>query len=107
MTIQDFLDLRHLVSIAHHVPGRIRLKLDPRILGHPAAATLASLSGGKPEAGLLDARLNPMARSLVLEYDVNRLSPEEFTAFLTDKDEQKALSLARKVASLLGIQLTG
>ena len=106
MTLQDFLDLRNLLSIAHHVRGRIRLKLDPRILAHPAARALSSLSGGKPESGLLSARVNIMARSLVLEYDPGRITPEELETFLAGPDIGRAKELAVKVADLLGITLS-
>ncbi len=105
MTCKDFLELRALIAIAHHIPGRIRLKLDPRIVGHPAARALASLSGGKPEAGLLGARVNILARSLILEYDLHTLSPEELETFLAGADAEKAAQLAEKVAGLLGISL--
>ena len=106
MTEQDFLELKNLITIAHHVPGRIRLKLNLRILQHPAAKALASLSGGKPEVGLLSARLNPLAQSLVLEYDTSKISPETLDDFLTSSDIAHVTTLARSVAALLGIQLT-
>mgnify|MGYP003623411143 FL=1 len=67
MTLQEIMELRKLVSIAHHVPGRIRLKLDPRILQHPAAKYLSSLKEARPETGLISARVNIFARSLVVE----------------------------------------
>lgn len=105
MTIRDFLDLRRYISIAHHIPGRIRLKLDPGIITHPAARALASLSGGKPEAGLLEARVNILGRSLVLAYDVNKVSPADLEDFLAGADDARVLPLAEKTASLLGIDL--
>jgi len=105
MTLQDIMELRNLVSIAHHVPGRIRLKLDPGILQHPAAKHLSSLSSAKPEVGLKDARLNILARSLVLEYDTSRISPDEFETFLNGKDIPKAEQAALKTAALLGLPL--
>ena len=107
MNIQDILELRPLITIAHHVPGRIRLRLDPRILQHPAASALASLSEGQTDTGLLSARLNLLARSLVLEYDTTRISPDELIAFIDGSDPDNDVPLARKMASLLGIQLTG
>lgn len=64
-----FLGLRRHVTVAHHVPGRIRLKL--------GLAALASLPDADP-APFLDllqrlpvrvARVNKAALSVVVEYD--------------------------------------
>ncbi len=105
MTLQAFLELRGLAAIAHHVPGRIRLKLDPRILQHPAASAMLSLSSGKPEAGLHSARLNILARSLVLEYAPERILPEDLDNFFTGTDMPELHKTAEKIARILGIEL--
>lgn len=109
MTPQKFLELRQLISIAHHVPGRIRLKFDLGVLGHPVVKTLSSLTGeGKAslkEAGFVDSRLNLPARSLVLEYNPERISPQVLDAFFSHPDAKQAEALADQVAALLGIEL--
>lgn len=104
LNLQDFLDLRRYITIAHHVQGRIRLKLDPRILTHPAARMLAGLSGSRPEAGLLGIRVNIPARSLIIEYDSNRIGQDDLEAFFTSTDNERVTALAEKVAALLGVQ---
>lgn len=100
MTIQQFLELRHLIGIAHHVPGRIRLKLHPDIRRHPAAAWLDSLN--QRGSGVLSVRLNVAARSLVMEYDRTRIPPQDLEELLTGSDQAKAAALAETFAAVLG-----
>lgn len=104
MDLRDFWDLRQYIAIAHHVPGRVRLKIDPRILAHPAARMLAGLSGNRPEVGLLGVRLNILARSLIIEYDSKRIHPDDLEAFFTSSDKERVTALAEKVGALLGVQ---
>jgi len=68
--LSPFLHLRRFVSIVHHVPGRIRLKLE--------LAALAQLPNVDPAPfvalvqrirGVRTTRLNPAALSVVVEYD--------------------------------------
>lgn len=61
------------VLIAHHIPGRIRLKLDPARLGKEEAV---AIKGAKNFRGALDGipgvksiRLNLLALSCIVEYD--------------------------------------
>lgn len=62
MTLQEILAIRALITVAHHVPGRVRLRLDPQVRSLPAAAELGNLRAN--EHGILATRLNPLARSL-------------------------------------------
>ena len=43
MTLQEILAIRALITVAHHVPGRVRLRLDPQVRSLPAAAELGNL----------------------------------------------------------------
>lgn len=68
----DLLRFAENLRIAHHIPGRIRLKLvvdladaDVDILGG-AKRFHAALSG---RAGIRSISLNPLARSCTVEYD--------------------------------------
>lgn len=80
--LSPFLGLRRHVDVAHHVPGRIRLKL--------AIAALAELPGFAPEPflALLQqlpvriARVNMAALSVVVEYDPAVIAPAEWTTLL-------------------------
>ena len=106
MTEQEFMELRRMLQLAHHVPGRLRLKFDPRILGHPVAPYLASLAKNGASSGITGTRLNLLARSLVIEYDTERMDPAVLDCFLTSRDMEQVRESAKKVAALFGMQLS-
>jgi hypothetical protein len=92
--------------VAHHVPGRLRLKFDPAVQKNSAALSyLSSLMQSAPDTGLYHVRLNALARSLVLEYDSTRVSPADLQEFLTSRDESRVRELAPAIAGVLGITL--
>lgn len=101
MTLQDFLEIRSMIAIAHHVPGRLRLKLDPKLRHHPAAESLKTLA--ERDAGIVNARLNPMARSLLVEYDPGRIAPEALQEFLVSPDAARVAELAETFANVFGV----
>lgn len=66
------------LRIAHQVAGRVRLRLDGALADAPelrrfGPAVLQRVLGAA--SGLRDVRLNPLARSCVIEYD-NKLIPD-------------------------------
>lgn len=93
--------MRTLVDVVHHVPGRLRLRLDPRLREHPAAKELGDLSANG--AGILSTRLNPMARSLVVEYDPKRIDCAALEEFLAGADAARASVLAETLAKVFGV----
>ena len=107
----DFLELRSLITVAHHIPGRIRLKFSPDILSHPAApflkdlATNGEVQGKLMDKGFISATPNLMARSLVIEYDTGRIAPDILDTFFHGKNVEEATHLAMQVAGLLNINL--
>lgn len=69
---QSIRTIASLLRIAHHIPGRVRLKLD----GQAAADLPQALDTAKTfvacvrgTAGIRAVDLNPLARSCVVEYD--------------------------------------
>ncbi|MFD2252282.1 hypothetical protein FHS82_002135 [Pseudochelatococcus lubricantis] len=73
--LSPFMALRRHLAIAHHVPGRIRVKL--------AAAALARLPDVDPEPfialtkriqGVNAIRVNVASLSVVIEYDVRQIA---------------------------------
>lgn len=87
--VNSFEQLRAAVSgcigIAHHVRGRIRLKLNasPEGLPMPSGADLYRFQGllGEIE-GVRSLRLNVLARSCALEYDPEVIPFEAWPEFL-------------------------
>lgn len=75
--------LTHLVKIVHHTPGRIRLKFNPSILqelGDEGASQLENIESQLE--GIKDVKLNKMARSVTINYDVKVLPMEFFETLM-------------------------
>lgn len=87
------------LRVAHHIPGRIRLKLSA---GHSLDDSGLKLLGAYADllvkvlgrvAGIRSVRLNPLARSCVLEYDPQVLSYEGWTDLLAGRNSAGAMTL--------------
>ncbi|MEF3696818.1 heavy-metal-associated domain-containing protein [Desulfolutivibrio sp.] len=101
MPLQEMVELRRFITVAHHVPGRIRLKIDPAVRSHPKAMALAALA--EKGDGAIRAQLNVLARSLVLEYDPDRIDPRRLEDFFTVADPQEAAGLAKDLSGAFGL----
>lgn len=90
----EWLAWRSHLGIAHHTPGRLRLKL--RGLAPAAAdpkrieAWIAALPG------VLDLRINPLAMSAVVGYDAKIITPADLLALLQG-DESAARAAWRRL----------
>jgi hypothetical protein len=73
--LKEFLAL---ISVAHHIPGRARLKLS----GELPSWLLASPIGERFKAikGVTNVSVNPFSMSAVVNYDQNELPPSLFEA---------------------------
>ena len=86
--IDAFIDLRCFLMIAHHIPGRLRLKASMKV-----AASGHTLDGKAIEAFLLSVpgvqsvRLNKMSGSAVITYDKGRIEPDYWRFLLTGEDQ--------------------
>jgi hypothetical protein len=79
------------LSIAHHVPGRIRLRFRVTALASLSAARLNAFANSARGAdGVRSFRVNAVARSLAIEYDPALLPPALWTQFLEGDDEEAA-----------------
>lgn len=70
-------DIAARLRIAHHIPGRVRLKLDGNAVG---LAGVGAAIGGFIEAartvpGIRAVTLNPFAQSCLVEYDSDVICP--------------------------------
>jgi hypothetical protein len=94
--LTPFLALRRHLSIAHHVPGRIRVRLAASVLKEAKAVDraafnriLAALDGVK------EVRVNAAAGSAVVAYDPARLPPKDWDRLLTADAETARTLLGR------------
>lgn len=78
-----FLELRRFVSIAHHVPGRIRLKLELAALAQfPKRDPRPFIDLFKRIDGVTLTRVNVSALSVIVEYDVAKIDSAIWTRLL-------------------------
>lgn len=109
MNTETLFQLRRYLNIAHHVPGRLRLKFSPGIVAAPGAKDLAQWAqgqkrdnGGLPP-GLLNLRLNLGARSLVIDYDRQSIAPKLLEELFQTQDEKRMTFLVSELADSLGL----
>lgn len=79
LDVPALLELRHHLSIVHHVPGRIRLRFGSALWGHAAGvdrARLRTLLDGLE--GIQEVRLNSVVASVVVQYDPGSIAPQEW-----------------------------
>jgi hypothetical protein len=93
--IQTLLDIVPHLEIAHHIPGRIRLRIS--FSGIESLQSVDLVSHVNQIPGILSVRINPLALSAIVEYDPERLDPGlwEALAGLKDRPEQTKEIVAR------------
>ncbi len=72
--IDRLIDLAGHTEIAHHIAGRIRFKV--KLSGLLLVQDLEAADLMKYFIGILDARTNAAARSIVISYDEGVISPD-------------------------------
>ncbi len=96
------VSLRNLISIASHVKGRLRLKISMEVLSHPLLKEISNckeaevIEAVKMVRGIVDVRLNMLARSLVLQYDPAVIAPLDLKEFVETKENTVARKLLDK-----------
>lgn len=95
----EFLNrLAAALTIAHHIPGRVRLKLDGAAerglvaLADDARALHRALTGAE---GIRSVALNPLARSCTIEYDPTVIPPSAWPDLLRGEASAAARTLLR------------
>lgn len=69
VVVEDLIRLAPHTEVAHHIPGRVRIKILPS--GFLMAQDMDVDEMTQRIPGILHIRVNPVARSLVIDYDKN------------------------------------
>ena len=101
--LDTLLALRGHVHVAHHVPGRIRLRITPTLVKSAWRVDRDRIEQAlRSIRGIGGVRINPAAGSVVVEYVPSRVAPETWDVLLTG-DEGEA---RERLQSLLGLSQT-
>ena len=95
--LEPFLGLRRHLRIAHHVPGRIRLRISAsasRELGDVDSAVFDRILAAID--GIDDVRLNALAGSVVIQYRPEKIRSAWWETLLTG-DADTATALLRRL----------
>ncbi len=104
LIIDRLIELSADSSIAHHIPGRVRLKVTFSALLRARDLDLTELVD--LFSGILEARVNPAARSVVIGYDPATIAPALWERLVDGKaDPGKTKSMREELQKL--IQPTG
>lgn len=93
-----FLRFRHCLHVAHHIPGRIRLRVKAalfRELGDDVDTKVLDEILKTVEA-IKDVRVNAIAGSVVVSYDSDRLKPVWWETLINGEDS-KAVALLKQL----------
>ena len=99
MAVEDYLmPLLEEAEIAHHIPGRIRLRFN-----HSIVSKLPEVNGIEKEIqkianeieAIKNIRLNLFAGSVVVQYDTDILSPDFWQEVVGEKDVEQLKEKAR------------
>jgi hypothetical protein len=92
--IDRLIDLAAQTGIVHHIPGRIRLKV--KLSGLFLAQDLDAADLVKCFSGILDARTNAAARTIVIGYDEKVIAPELWERLVNGKKDPSIAGAVRE-----------
>lgn len=87
------------LRVAHHIPGRIRLKLAGEGgLGDVLAEVRRFAATASTAPGIRSVSLNLLARSCLVEYDPAQIAPAAWADLIAGTRSDEALALTRRLA---------
>jgi len=104
VTPRTLRKLRSYFSLVDHEPGRLRLRVSPRILLCREALRFRRFKGHRFR-GILGRSFDPVSRIVTLEYDTDHLPPALVDDLVEARSDDEIASVADRVTSLIGIRL--
>lgn len=97
--------LRSLVQPVHHIPGRLRLKFNSRLVALLGQKKIAQIDAYcKEEGPLYQYEFNPQTGSLIIQYDSQVILPQWIDE-LFDEDDKKAQEALSQLISVAQIHI--
>ncbi|MGC8494861.1 MAG: hypothetical protein ACP5SH_24320 [Syntrophobacteraceae bacterium] len=102
LLIDRLIELATQSDIVHHIPGRIRLKVKLAALLRARDLEISELVDRF--AGILDARANAGARSIVISYDTATISPALWDLLVNGKADPPQQKTIRDQLARLAVK---
>ena len=100
-SLGDLLTLRRFVEVAHHIPGRLRLRFSNKLVASLSQGKLKQLDAYcSPEGYLRRYQINSDTGSIVLEYDAAAIRPQILNQLFGQDGEQAQHALEQLAAIL-------
>lgn len=100
-SLGDLLTLRRFVEVAHHIPGRLRLRFSNKLVASLSQGKLKKLDAYcSPEGYLRRYQINSETGSIVLEYDAAAIRPQILNQLFGQDGEQAQHALEQLAAIL-------
>ena len=100
-SLGDLLTLRRFVEVAHHIPGRLRLRFSSKLVASLSQGKLRQLDAYcSPEGYLRRYQINSDTGSIVLEYDAAAIRPHILNQLFGQDGEQAQQALEQLAAIL-------
>lgn len=100
MDFATIATLRKYLTVKHSLPGRIRIKFSLGIMSDPEAMALVQSPPALPEA-VTNTDLNVFSRTLLIEYDADRIEPALLEELITTGDDTRATAIVEELHSTL------
>lgn len=97
-TIRMLVLLGPHTTIVHHIPGRVRLRLQPSGISIARKLDLDRIR--EHVAGILNIRVNRLAGSVLIEYDCKRVNPRLWERLAGKKQPENASMLETELLEL-------
>ncbi|MFH7827010.1 HMA2 domain-containing protein [Kluyvera chengduensis] len=100
-SLGDLLTLRRFVEVAHHIPGRLRLRFSNKLVASLSQGKLKQLDAYcSPDGYLRRYQINSDTGSIVLEYDAAAIRPHILNQLFGQDGEQAQQALEQLAAIL-------
>lgn len=100
-SLGDLLTLRRFVEVAHHIPGRLRLRFSNKLVASLSQGKLKQLDAYcSPDGYLRRYQINSVTGSIVLEYDAAAIRPHILNQLFGQDGEQAQQALEQLAAIL-------
>lgn len=94
------LEIGHRIRLAHHVPGRVRIRFDPSLARHPQRQSLEDWLPELQAFSLLD--FNRWSKTALIGYDTSAIPPRLVDELFASRDLERKKSILKQIKGWVG-----